>query len=587
MRPIELESPLRQLDLPGAELTREETLRLLESALHHANEGIVIATAPGESGEIRIVYASPAFVEMTGYTPDELAGESFRLLQGRETDPVIFEWVEENLAAGRSFSTETLVYRKDGSEFFVEWHGAPIPGDGGSSSHFVSILRDITERKEAEEALRRSDHDSLTGLPNRAFFMRRLDRCLDRANRQRGYRFAILFVDLDRFKVVNDSLGHLVGDRLLVGVARRLESSLRPGDTVARLGGDEFTVLVDDIDGIADAELVAERIHEALATPFEIEGHEIFTGASVGIAPADGSYETPEEVLRDADAAMYRAKKLGKARHQVFDGTVHDELHGDFELETELHRAVDRSEFTLHYQPVVDTEEERAVAVEALVRWRHPERGLLMPRDFLPLARETGLIVPMGQWVLREAIRQVRRWEREVPRAADAAVAVNLSELELVQPDLVETVEGILEEEGLDPHRLALEVTERALAGAGRPAWKTLGRLRGLGVRMILDRFGTGYTSLSLLHRMPLDTLKIDRDFVSGVGKDGARSPILRTIANLADTLGLRLIAAGVKTRFQLAQLRVLGIHRVQGPLFARPVDAGRTRALLERTFSR
>jgi diguanylate cyclase (GGDEF)-like protein len=448
----------------------------------------------------------------------------------------------------------------------------------------AGLLTDITERKLAEEQLLHDAfHDSLTNLPNRALFTDLLGRSLGRAQRRADYRFAVLFIDLDRFKVVNDSLGHSVGDELLRAITRRIERCVRPGDTVARLGGDEFTILVDDIGNASDATRVADRIQRELTQPFNLSGHEVFTSASIGIALSASGYEEVDDLLRDADIAMYRAKALGKARYEVFDTAMHARAMALLELETDLRRAIERNEFRLYYQPVVNLETGRIAGFEGLVRWQHPQRGLIGPAAFVPIAEEMGLIIPIGRWVLKEACRQMQEWQERFPGTRDLTISVNLSGKQFAQARLVEDVSQALKESGLAPGRLRLEITESAVMENAASAMAMIEQLRGLDVKIDIDDFGTGYSSLSYLQRFEVDHLKIDRSFVSNIGSDrGENAEIVRTIVTLARHLGMDAVAEGVETQDQLRMLQELGCGSVQGFLFAEPVSRDEAEGLLK-----
>ena len=439
---------------------------------------------------------------------------------------------------------------------------------------------EITERKRVEERLiHEALHDALTGLPNRPFFMQRLGECVARLTGGAGRPFAVLFLDLDRFKVVNDSLGHHVGDELLVAVARRLEESVRAADFVARFGGDEFAVLLDDIAHEADAVRIAERVATTVAAPVALDAHEVFTSASIGIALcAGGDEERPEYLLRNADMAMYRAKARG-APCEVFDHAMHAEAVERLRMETDLRRALTRHELRLHYQPIVSLRTGRVAGVEALCRWEHPERGLIPPAEFIPTAEETGAILPLGAWVIGEACRQLARWRAEFPQAR-IAVSVNLSARQFARRDLVDTIRAALAESGLKSRHLKLEITESALMETER-ADEMLRELEALGVEMQLDDFGTGYSSLSALHRLPMKALKVDRSFVSRMASENATSQLVRTISLMARGLDLAVIAEGVETPEQLAGVREIGCDFAQGFLISPPVDADGIREFL------
>jgi diguanylate cyclase (GGDEF)-like protein len=436
------------------------------------------------------------------------------------------------------------------------------------------LTKEVSERKQIEEQLRHNAfHDGLTDLANRALFMDHLQLALARAKRHEDYQFAVLFLDLDRFKVINDSLGHIVGDKLLVGIARRLETAMRPGDTVSRLGGDEFTVLLDDLRDTGEARTVAERLLRELAMPYNLGGHEVFITVSIGIAISATNYQRPEEMLRDADTAMYRAKQLGKARYEVFNQAMHTRAMDMLELERDLRWAVERQELFLQYQPIVSLSTGGLRGFEALVRWQHPQRGLIPPTKFIPIAEETGLIIPIGQWVLKEACRQMRRWQELSSTDELLTINVNLSGKQFMQPDLLEQIQGVLQEIGLDPRSLKLEITESVVMDNIETATRTLEQLRALGVELSIDDFGTGYSSLSYLQRFPVSTLKVDRSFISRITESAGTAEIVRTIMKLAQTLGMDVVAEGVETEQQRAQLRTLECEFGQGYYFARPMD--------------
>ena len=434
--------------------------------------------------------------------------------------------------------------------------------------------------KRLEQLTRQAFRDPLTNLPNRALFMDRLSHGLTRAQRRHEH-LAVLFLDLDRFKVVNDTLGHAVGDQLLVEVSRRLTSALRPGDTVARLGGDEFGVLLEDVADAETAETVAVRIEESLGKPYRFEGREVFVTASIGIALSSAKLGLPEEILRDADLAMYHAKAKGKARHEVFDGSMSAPALDRMDLEMDLRSAISRHEFRLHYQPILRLDTGKITEVEALIRWQHEKRGLLQPDEFIGLTEETGLIVPIGQWVLSEACKQARVWQVEYPTTPPLVMSVNLSAKQFQNPKLVEEITQALDESGLAPSCLKLEITESTVMQDAPVTLTKLNELKELGVRLAIDDFGTGYSSLGYLKRFPVDTLKIDRSFVKGLSTDGGDSAIVRAVVTVAKSLNMDVTAEGVETEGQLAELRALGCDRWQGFLFARPVSPERVAPLL------
>ena len=442
------------------------------------------------------------------------------------------------------------------------------------------VKRDLEESR--EHFRHAAFHDALTGLPNRALLADHLKLSIERARVRADQLFAVLFLDLDRFKNINDSLGHAAGDQFLIKIAERLECCMRPTDTVARLGGDEFAVLLDGLESADDAARVAERVQEELSKPFRINGHEVYTTASVGITLCTAAYDCPENILRDADTAMYHAKENGKARYEIFDAAMHASVVARLRLENDLRRAVENQEFVVYYQPIVVLETGRIAGFESLIRWRHPERGFVSPAEFIPLSEETGLITEIGAWVLRESCRQMREWAAQSPTQQTLTISVNLSSRQLAQPDLVDRVKEILRETGLDPRRLRLEITESAVMGNPEAASRMLALLRELGIHLSIDDFGTGYSSLSYLHRFPVDTLKIDRSFVGRMCEGDENAEIVRTIITLADNLGMAVVAEGVETAEQCARLRELRCEYAQGYLFSRPVDAETASSLLQ-----
>jgi len=442
-------------------------------------------------------------------------------------------------------------------------------------------VTDVTARKRAEEQLLHDAlHDGLTGLANRTLFLDRLKQAVADLQRDTGAGFALLFLDLDRFKTVNDSLGHSVGDALLVAIASRLETLMRPTDTVARLGGDEFALLARDCQASADAAHIAERLQARLAEPFLLEGHEVFVSASIGIALPGDRGASADSLLRDADLAMYRAKASGRGRYEVFDLELHRAAVQLLRLETELRRAVAARDFVMHYQPIVRLDRGTIVGFEALTRWQHPERGLVAPEHFIALAEETGLVVPLGWLVLEEACRQACDWQRRFPADPPYFMSVNVSGKLFAQEGAVEQLLAILESSGLPAESLRLEVTESVVLDHGEVVMERLRQLRAFGVELAIDDFGTGYSSLSYLQRFRYDSLKIDRSFVGGLEADDSLA-IVETILSLASHLGIGVVAEGVETAAQLERLRGLGCPLGQGFWFARPLAADAAEQLL------
>jgi diguanylate cyclase (GGDEF)-like protein len=502
------------------------------------------------------------------------------------------ERVKQEIAAHQNglnpqFESEHRMLHQDGSFRWMLSRGLAVTNAKGKVQRMAGWQTDITEGKVS---------DPLTGLPNRLLFTDRLVRLIKQARRREGYLFAVLFLDLDGFKMINDSLGHLVGDQLLIGVASRLEKCLRATDMVARvgrefivarMGGDEFTVLLDDLKDPADARQAAERLMKAVSTPFNLNGKEVFTSVSVGIALSNAAkYEFPDEILRDADTAMYRAKSLGKARYEVFDADMRASVMARLQLEMDLHRAIERHEFSNFYQPIISLVSGEIVGFESLLRWNHPTRGQLGPEEFIAVAEETGLIRELGWWNLRESCRQMSVWRAKYPAYADLTISVNLSPKQFLQPNLIADIQGVLAELKMPPSALKLELTESTVMGDPASAIEMLEEIKAHGISLAIDDFGTGYSSLSYLHRFPLDTLKIDRSFISGIG-DGANNQdgteIARTILPMASNLHLEVVAEGVETGEQLALLTRLKCKYGQGFYFSKPLPAADAAVLLEK----
>jgi diguanylate cyclase (GGDEF)-like protein/PAS domain S-box-containing protein len=447
--------------------------------------------------------------------------------------------------------------------------------------NLIFQLQDITDRKRAEEQLvHDAFHDALTGLPNRVLFLDHLRQSVERAKHRKHIPFAVLFLDFDRFKLVNDSLGHMIGDQLLIGIANRLKAAVRPSDTVARLGGDEFTILLDDLNSPDEATLVAKRLLRELARPFSLLNHDVYTTASVGIALSSDRYQFPEEVLRDADTAMYRAKASGKARYEIFETTMHTAAVNQLRIETDLRQAVERKELSLDYQPIVCLESGKIVGFEALLRWQHFSRGAIPPQEFITVAEETGLIVPIGQWVLEQACQRISSW-REQYQLRSLYVSVNLSAKQFLQPDLVDCVKHALAKADLNPTCLKVEITESTVMENVDAAISMLRRLRDLGIETSIDDFGTGYSSLSYLHRFPIAMLKVDRSFVSSMSENNENIEIVRTIIMLAKNLKIEVVAEGVETGEQLEKLRAMKCDYGQGYFFSKALKADSAERLL------
>ena len=592
-----------------------ERLRLLESVVVNANDAVLITEAePINLPGPRIVYCNAAFTRATGYTEAEILGRTPRLLQSPKTNREALAKLRQALSRWEPVEVELLNCRKDRTEFWVELSIVPVANEKGWFTHWVSVQRDVSDRKTAEETVTRARiaeaenvlleadiqqrkrieaqlvhtafHDDLTKLRNRAFFMDRLTVALDRVKSDLRFRCAILFIDLDRFKLVNDSLGHRAGDLLLMEVAKRLRSCIRSQDTLARVGGDEFALLVEGFDDITFVVSMAERIIETMRSPFWVGKQEIFSSCSVGVVQASLHYKQPEALLRDADIAMYQAKRHDTGGYAIFEATMHDSAVATLALQTDLKNAVARDEFVLHYQPICNAATGDITGVEALIRWQHPQRGLVSPTDFIAIAEETGLIREIGRWVLREACTQMRAWRDRFP-SLDLRLSVNTSGEELKDRRFTSEVRETLAATGLDPRTLQLEVTESIFIQHPERIGKILSGIRALGIRIALDDFGTGYSSLSYIDQYEMDTIKIDRSFVVRMLTRQRTMAIVETIVKLGHALNLEIVAEGVEDDMQLRTLVAKNCGSVQGYLLGRPMSVADTDNALASQISR
>ncbi len=605
------------------ELRRTERLRLLESVVVHANDAVLITEAePIDLPGPRIVYCNAAFTKTTGYTEAEMLGRTPRVLQSSKADRPALDRLRRSLERWEPVEVELLNVKKDGTEFWVELSIVPVADETGWFTHWVSVQRDVSHRKQAEETATRARiaevenraleaeiaerkrteerllhaafHDDLTRLHNRAYLMERLAVMLGQADwngvPQQANRPAspcsVLFLDLDRFKLVNDSLGHRTGDLLLMEVARRLQACLRPQDTLARVGGDEFAVLVEGPDDLVVAVTTAERILVALAKPFKLGQHEVFSLCSVGIAQATEHHAKPEELLRDADIAMYNAKKRASGGYAIFNEAMHAGAAEALALQTDLRHAVARNEFCLHFQPIYAPSTLRLTGFEALVRWNHPQRGLVTPGQFIAIAEEIGVIRDIDRWVLREACGQMRDWQRRYP-GLDARMSVNVSGDELRDQMFIPELRAVLQTKDLDPRRLQLEITESVFLHQPEVIGRVLKLIRAMGVRIAIDDFGTGYSSLGYLDRYEIDTIKIDQSFIARMLERGRAMPIVDAIVRLGSTLNLDIVAEGVETEEQFHMLRSMCCGHVQGYLLGRPVPAADVMGILDEDCTR
>src|ERR1051326_4909357 len=530
------------------------------------------------------VYFSPRWKSILGYEDHEIGAapkEWFERIHPEDLPRVQAEIAAHRQGLTVHFENEHRLLHKDNSYRWVLSRGLGIRGRDGRCLRMAGSLTDVTQDKAI---------DPLTSLPNRVLFVDRLERVLERAKRNGSLQFAVLFLDLNRFKVINDSLGHLVGDKLLSAVACRLEACLRGSDTVARLrdsmtlarlGGDAVTILLEEVGDVQNAIRVAKRIQDELALPFCLNGTTVFTSASIGIAVGPAGYSHPDELLRDADAAMYAAKASGKGGFEVFDADMRQRAMTGLQLEMDMRQGIDQHQFCLHYQPILALSPHRVVGFEALVRWSHPERGLLNPEEFIPIAEETGLIVPLGSWILREACRQMSAWQTKFPADPPISVNVNLSSKQFLRSDLAAEVASLLNETGLDARSLKLEVTESAIMDDAEAASDILSQLRSLGVQVCIDDFGTGYSSLNYLQRFTVDTLKIDGSFVKHMGETEENRRLVQSIVDLAHNLSIKVVAEGVETESQRQELQDLQCEFGQGFLFSRPIDGDMVEKLL------
>jgi len=542
-------------------------------------------------GDGRRLYNSPAYQKVLGYSPEDLNSTSSLEQIHPDDRPRVLKAAENARLSGRGERLEYRIRHKDGSWRTLESTANAIRNTKGQTDKLVIVNRDITERKRAEELLAHNAfHDGLTNLPNRALFLDRLQHALTLSKRHSNYKFAVLLIDVDEFKIINDSLGHSAGDALLIKIGQRLSDAVRRADTVARphnsgeldkptnddrlarLGGDEFAILLDDIRDPIEAVRVAERIQIELATPFVVNQQQIVISASIGIASSTSPHTQAEDLMRDADLAMYRAKRAGKARCEVSDTAMHANAVKRLQLETDLRKALDQGEFRVFYQPIVSVQTGKITGFEALTRWQRPQ-GIVPPIEFIAVAEETGLIIPMNRQLLREACEHLRSWQAEFPSSPPLTMSVNITPKEFAQSDLASEISKTLEQTGVDPSCLQFEILETLAMGDAEKSGQVLSQLKALGVRLSIDDFGTGYSSLSRLRRIPVDTLKIDRAFIMNMDTDPENHEIVRIIIMLAHNLGLKVVAEGTETQTHIDQLKQLNCEMAQGYLFSKPAD--------------
>lgn len=537
--------------------------------------------------DMKISLANSVFINLSGYEKDEIEDrmqltkfidvKSHRKLFAGKShfgDKSYSRFIIKNLEC------KFIDKNKSNKDILITF--AKIPGTGKS----VVSIADISELKEAERQIyHQAFHDSLTSLPNRALFMEHLIMAIKRGKRRKNYSFAVIYLDIDRFKLVNDSLGHNIGDKLLVEFAARIQDLLRDIDTLARFGGDEFVILLEDMENENYAVVIAERLQKSLKTPFEIEGNDIYAPASFGIVLNTRIYDDSEIIIRNADAAMYHAKEKGRSQFKIFDKTLHQKALNLLQIETDLRKAIANKEFDLYYQPIVSLDNISVIGFEALIRWNHPKQGLVYPDSFIPVAEETGLIIPIGRWVLKKACRDLRRWDKQVKSKLPLFMSVNISSKQFLRPSLIDDIQGILDETGLPPDQLKLEITETALMEDAHETIPLIQRLKDFGVQILIDDFGTGYSSMSYLQKLPIDTLKVDQSFISRIenNTDGENKNIVETIVSLAHKLGLKVVAEGVETDKQHSVLSQMNCQMAQGYLFSRPLKKEKMDELIKK----
>ena len=556
----------------------KESEEHFRTAFDHA-VGMALVSPDGHWLEV-----NESLSNLIGYSQDELRRMSFRTIIHADDLGLTLVKIQE-LVEGviTSFQLENRYIHKQGQSIWGLSSASLVRDESGNARHMVFQVQNISDRKQAEDQVRYAAfHDGLTGLPNRTLLSDRMSRAVERANKISDYNFAVLFIDLDRFKVVNDTMGHEMGDKLLVDLSNRLKECVRAVDTLARLGGDEFAILLDHITDPKLALEIAERIQSSLSQPFDLDGQEFFTSASIGISFSALGYESPEDILRDADTAMYRAKANGKARHEVFDLGMHTRAVESLKLENDLRQGIERGEIHAYYQPIMSLQDDSISGFEALARWEHPERGLISPVDFITLAEETGLIVPLGMKILKDSCRQLRDWQLKYRTEKPLTMSINLSGKQFAQKDMVEEIRKVIRNAELDPECIRLEITESIVIENASAASDTLRQLKAIGVRLSIDDFGTGYSSLSYLHRFPFDILKIDRSFVSRMNTDKDSLSIVETIITLAQKLGKAVVAEGVETERHKNILTELLCDYAQGYLFSKPLNRFDAEKLLE-----
>lgn len=566
----------------------------IEGNLRESEERYALAVRGANDGiwdwnfKTETIYFSPRWKSILGYSEEEVSehpDEWFSRVHPEDLESLKLDISAHLGGITTHFENEHRMLHKDGTYRWILSRGIAVLNESGVATRLAGSQTDVTDRKYAEQKLLHDAfYDKLTNLPNRALFLDHLQLAVERAKRRPEYKFAVLFLDVDRFKDINDSYGHMVGDNLLVELAQMLASRMRTTDTIARFGGDEFVILIDDITDESNAIQIANWIDSELVNPFQIKRHEIFVTISIGIVLSEIGYERAEDILRDADIAMYDAKGNGRAKFEMFEPAMRVRIVERLEIETDLRRAIDNNELRVYYQVIGSLNTHQVAGFEALVRWQHPEKGIVTPDRFIPIAEETGLIIPIDRWVLREACYQMHDWQARFPSYASMTISVNLSSKQLIQPDLVEFIEETLSETGLNGNTLKLEITESAILENNEYILQVFNQLQELGIQIQIDDFGIGYSSLSYLSNFPINALKIDRSFVNSLNDESNNIQILQAIVNLSHRLGVGVIAEGVETVGQLTQLKQLGCEYGQGYLLSMPLESKEVIKLLTET---
>ncbi len=588
----QIEKKSLELSTANKELQIEiEERAQIQTALQESKERYALAARGANDGlwdwnlKTNDISFSSRWKSMLGFQDDEIRDrlqEWFHRVHPDDINKLKKDISDHLNGVTLHFENEHRLLNKKEDYLWVLSRGLAVRDSDGSSIRMAGSLTDISGRKKTEEQLiQNAFYDTLTGLPNRALFMDRLQMEFVHNKRNKDHRFAVLFLDIDRFKNINDSFGHLIGDELLGLVAKRLRSHIRPDDTIARFGGDEFVVLLGNMKEVGDATKIAERINNVLIEPFHLMHHELYINITIGIAISTHEYQQPEEILRDADTAMYNAKLRGKACYLIFDKTMHINALDRLELEIDLRHAIERKEFVLYYQPIISLENRSIIGFEALVRWNHPQRGFLLPMEFIPLAEETGLIISLSLWIIREACRQILIWQQQIPSESPLVISINISPKHFKNDSFVDQIINILDETKLNPEHLALEITETVIMDNSNHMIAVLSQLKDLGIKIHIDDFGTGYSSLSYLQRFPIHILKIDRSFISRMSGDAKNAEIVQSIINMAHNMKMQVIAEGVELAENLKTLEDLKCEYAQGYFFSHPLNINDAEVLL------